>query len=687
MAFAPKQRNRARTGGGGGRRKTPPHRSPPPPPTAPLPTTTTVTTPTWSELFGISSPSETIPLKHGLSPYIVQGYLQALSQHKQQVGDNSAGNSAVSPVLTRQCKEINNINIDYTNKEEGGKFLQYQVTDYAPKCFAHVRSLSNISEKQHLQSIKLIQGSGKEGEGKSGMLFFTTEDQQYILKTLKSDELPVMLNFLPHYLAHLNNFKCSLLPRFYGLTTFTFPKRLVGGTQQSQTKYILVVMENVLRPKQLHSGWFSRQPKVHEVYDLKGSTKGRVVRKKKSEFRKQTSGEQKIVSLKNNSKAAKETARSTRASTAVESSIVLKDLDCQRRLVMDPKRRDRFFTQLRDDVHLLITHNLMDYSLLMGVSFHGGSDAFRRASTDILSRTSTISSNSSNSNSSSVGSSLKSTKSEESVLVEQNDLETVGSTGIPLHAVLNRVYGATNSRMDELLPTDSGGKYTLKCSFVGRSIVKERGQSPYITYHIELIKETTIEGRWTNSIDTKKWTVYRRYSDFVRLRSTLNSELSVSGYSTVVSPLPPKVLFGNFDSAFLDKRQKKLNDWCNMLLNVFTSRIVQTSLPLKIFLTRQADEPPLGMSRRKGGRNEVKKIDNPAAMRSMRVSRATDVDSGSRVTLFLGIIDILQCFNFKKRMEASIKGRLSHPLAVSATDAQSYGKRFVEYLSTVLPAK
>ena len=99
------------------------------------------------------------------------------------------------------------------------------------------------------------------------------------------------------------------------------------------------------------------------------------------------------------------------------------------------------------------------------------------------------------------------------------------------------------------------------------------------------------------------------------------------------------------------------------------------------------------MSRRKsnsnnnGGMNGDGEVVPMAAKQSMRVARATDIDSGSRVTLYLGVIDILQTFNLTKRMEASIKGRLSHPMAVSATDAQSYGTRFVEYLSTVLPPK
>ena len=695
MSFAAKRRQK----------KPPP---PPPPPTAPEPPTST-----FYELFGLSSSLDDIPPKSGLAQYIMQGYLQAIAQHTLQTKGKPAQQGKL---LARQCEEHNSVEMDCTNNK--GCRQHYHLTDYAPKAFEYMRRLSSITEQQHLATMKSIQGDPSQGEGKSGMLFFTSADQQYVLKTLKSAELPVMLKLLPHYIAHFDRYRCSLLPRFYGLTTFTFPKG-----QHNQNKYILIIMENVLRPKQLHSGWFSRQPKVHEIYDLKGSTKGRVVRRNHTSpptaaaaataAAVQRSGTDTSVGTKTKrtrtrtrtrNKATTPPPRKSRAATSatIETTpaaptTVLKDLDMHRRLIMDPKRRTRFFTQLREDVNLLILHNLMDYSLLLGISFHGGSDACRRASTEFegLSSAVTPPTKSSLKKASNTGSNKTGASSTPKVQRRQT-AETVGSTGISLHAVVNRVYGA-NTRMDELLPSDTvdgTGKYTLQCFFQGRSIVKERNKSPYIAYHIKMIKTTTIVGRWSsNTIDKQSWMIYRRYSDFLRLRALLNAELSVTGYSTVVSPLPPKVWLGNFDSSILNQRQNKLNHWCNVLLNVFTSRIIQTSLPLKIFLTRNADEPPLGMSRRSSGSGSGKNGStdsmhtwvHPAAKQSMRVARATDVDSGSRVTLFIGMIDILQTFNLTKRMEASIKGRLSHPLAVSATDAQSYGKRFVEYLGTVLP--
>ena len=628
-----------------------PKRTPPPPPPPPQSAI--------SQLLGLE-PLETEPTSPGLSPYIIQGFLRALVKHIEQQATIKTTNKSTPISLTpRMCQEKYTYNIEYPQNANVSK-KSYKITDYAPKAFNQLRRLCNITNQQYLQSIKTTYG-GMEGEGKSGMLFFRTKDQRYVLKTLKTTELPVMLSLLPEYIAHLDKHRCSLLPRLYGLTTFYFPA--------TKERYILIVMENVLRPKSLHSGWFSRQPKVHEIYDLKGSTKGRVVGRKMSS-----------TSTKNVNQNISQAKQ--KESSGPE---VLKDLDCQRRLVMDPKRRNRFFKQLRSDVNLLIRHNLMDYSLLMGVSFHGGSDAYRSASSSMVDM-SNIGNDFSNKNNSSNSNSNSNSNNKE---IE----ETLPK--VPLQAVVNRVFGAS-SRMDELLPPSTvsadGSKYVIQCIIDGRSIVRQRGVSPHVVYHIKMTKITTTIGRWTTSEEKESWTVYRRYTDFLKLRTTLNSELSVTGYSTMVPLLPPKVWLGNFDANVLNTRSEKLYSWLSLLLQAFSSSVC-SSLSIKTFLTRNADEPPLGMSRRKsnsnnnGGMNGDGEVVPMAAKQSMRVARATDIDSGSRVTLYLGVIDILQTFNLTKRMEASIKGRLSHPMAVSATDAQSYGTRFVEYLSTVLPPK
>lgn len=41
-----------------------------------------------------------------------------------------------------------------------------------------------------------------EGAGKSGSFFFFTHDNQFIIKTMKHDEVVIFLKFLPDYITH-----------------------------------------------------------------------------------------------------------------------------------------------------------------------------------------------------------------------------------------------------------------------------------------------------------------------------------------------------------------------------------------------------------------------------------------------------------------------------------------------------
>ena len=387
---------------------------------------------------------------------------------------------------------------------------------------------------------------------------------------------------------------------------------------------------------------------------------------------------------------------------------MLKDLNCQRRLRMGPLRRDRFFRQLRADVKFLISWNLMDYSLLMGISFNGGSGAYRKASAEsrtgraasVVTARSRISENGGGSGSESA------TKAAAAAAAASHRKSAL------LSAVVSRVY--TTDRSADFLPP--GSAYTLSFKTVGRSCVRERGKAPYIGFHMEVTRVPQ-SGRHRKTVS---WIVYRRYSDFRKLRRQLNLELASAGYK--VPALPPKVWLGNFDGAVLDKRQRALDVWMAQILGAFvrvsgnestaTLRTLTSgagslsSLGLRRFLTDDANEPPLGMRMTRdetpntvtlgseaGGagafattshKNKAKKK-KKKKNENMRVSQASDMESGQRVTLYLGVIDILQAFTMTKQIESSLKGALSHPDAISSTNAQKYGERFIKYLSVVLP--
>ena len=651
----------------------------------------------------------------GIAPYISHGFRLALKKAtKCTVVEEARASAATTPPLVRDCTQHSEIlaNSDCHGTLED--ITTYRVIDYAPTAFHFIRRLSGIVSTKYIHSLSQVSGGG-EGAGKSGQFFFHTHDNQYVLKTIKNSELPILLKILPSYAAFLASHPCSLLPRFFGLSSFALPKKH-GGT------IILVVMENILRPKPLgKSGWFTRaarHQRIHEVYDLKGSTKGRVTVLDKAEFKLDGGGNAatklslEAVAVSNGTGGANVSKFTKGLPSKKTGPVVLKDLNCQRRLRMSPLRRARFFKQLRADVEYLISWNLMDYSLLMGVSFNGGSGAYQKASA--VSRTgratSIVTARSRIPEYAGIGGDGNGNNASDSVATMTtssgviNGSPLTGNKSALLSAVVNRIY--TTDRSADFLPP--GAAYTLSPKTVGRSCVRERDKAPYIVYHIEVTRLPQSGGRHRKS---ESWIIYRRYSDFIKLRRQLNLELASAGYT--VPTLPPKVWLGNFDGDVLDKRQRALDIWMAQILGAFvrvagdesttTLRTMTSgagslaSQGLRRFLTDDANEPPLGM---RAGRDDIGMTTAEATSIlakgtasqnakgkkvNMRVSRAEDMESGERVTLHLGIIDILQVFTMTKQIESSLKGALSHPDAISSTNAQKYGERFIKYLATVLP--
>lgn len=55
------------------------------------------------------------------------------------------------------------------------------------------------------------------------------------------------------------------------------------------------------------------------------------------------------------------------------------------------------------------------------------------------------------------------------------------------------------------------------------------------------------------------------------------------------------------------------------------------------------------------------------------------------VVLFMGIIDILQEYNVKKKLEHACKSLRYDPLKISVVEPKLYAKRFNDFLKTVFP--
>lgn len=93
--------------------------------------------------------------------------------------------------------------------------------------------------------------------GASGSIFYLTDDDEFIIKTVQHKEGEFLQKLLPGYYMNLNQNPRTLLPKFFGLYCF-----------QCNSKNIRLIVMNNLLPSYV---------KMHLKYDLKGSTYKRKV--------------------------------------------------------------------------------------------------------------------------------------------------------------------------------------------------------------------------------------------------------------------------------------------------------------------------------------------------------------------------------------------------------------------------
>ena len=201
---------------------------------------------------------------------------------------------------------------------ENSDYLNIRVIDYAPKCFYYLRKLENINIDAMVESFLPGNNSQrvKESLGKSGSFFISTDDNKYMIKTLKSKELHLLKHaFLKEYIKHIKENPKSLLCRLYGMYNI-----ILGEGDE----ILIIVMRNVI-------GSFKNNTIVK--FDLKGSTY-----KRKSNFQMEND---------NN---------------------VMKDLDFiefEKSIIMSKQSIKRLREITEIDSNFLRRNGLMDYSLFL----------------------------------------------------------------------------------------------------------------------------------------------------------------------------------------------------------------------------------------------------------------------------------------------------------------------------------
>ena len=265
-------------------------------------------------------------------PFVAQAMVLWDEENRQQETENKLAN----PFYREQTER----RITFPPSASIQKFV---FQDIEPTVFHLLRDAYGISSSKYRQSFKLknasdVESSGmleKFTEGKSGSFFYFSHDFRYIIKTVTSEEEKFLRRIAYRYYNHMKQNPNSLIVRFFGLHKV----RLAP-----EQRYIsVVVMENIFYNR--------HQLKMHNIYDLKGSTVGR-------------------RALKGGK--TKETYHGT-----------LKDLDLDQTIFIGAEAKALLKEQLEQDVAFLTRCEIMDYSLLLGIHDHSG-DRPRRFESESL---------------------------------------------------------------------------------------------------------------------------------------------------------------------------------------------------------------------------------------------------------------------------------------------------------------
>lgn len=188
--------------------------------------------------------------------------------------------------------------------------------DYCPMVFRNLREMFKIDAADYMMSICGNDALRElSSPGKSGSVFFLSQDDRFMIKTLRKSEVKVLLRMLPNYHHHVQSYENTLITKFFGL------HRIKPSSGQ---KFRFVVMGNM----------FCTELRIHRRFDLKGSSLGRSADK-----------------------------------VEIDENTTLKDLDLNYCFYLEPSWQQSLLKQIEIDSKFLESQHIMDYSLLLGVHY------------------------------------------------------------------------------------------------------------------------------------------------------------------------------------------------------------------------------------------------------------------------------------------------------------------------------
>ncbi|XP_022909797.1 phosphatidylinositol 4-phosphate 5-kinase type-1 alpha-like isoform X16 [Onthophagus taurus] len=213
--------------------------------------------------------------------------------------------------------ETTNFPSEGSNHTPAHHFSEFKFKNYAPIAFRYFRDLFGIQPDDFLMSMCNSPLRELSNPGASGSIFYLTEDDEFIIKTVQHKEGEFLQKLLAGYYMNLNQNPRTLLPKFFGLYCY-----------QCNSKNVRLVVMNNLLPSNVT---------MHMKYDLKGSTYKR--KASKAEVKKR--------------------------------SPTFKDLDFMEHhpegILLEADTYSALIKTIQRDCRVLESFKIMDYSLLVGV--------------------------------------------------------------------------------------------------------------------------------------------------------------------------------------------------------------------------------------------------------------------------------------------------------------------------------
>ncbi|OAY58225.1 phosphatidylinositol 4-phosphate 5-kinase 1 [Manihot esculenta] len=196
--------------------------------------------------------------------------------------------------------------------------VEFRWKDYCPMVFRHLREHFQVDTADYMLAICGNDALRElSSPGKSGSFFYLTQDDRFMIKTVKKSEVKVLIRMLPSYYQHVCRYENSLVTKFFGVHCV----KPIGG---QKTRFI--VMGNL----------FCSEYRIHRRFDLKGSSHGRTTDKPEGE---------------------------------IDETTTLKDLDLNFVFRLQRNWYQELIKQINRDCEFLEAERIMDYSLLVGLHF------------------------------------------------------------------------------------------------------------------------------------------------------------------------------------------------------------------------------------------------------------------------------------------------------------------------------